>query len=613
MYIIINIYLIIEKPCPTLLAPLNGEMECSHDPVMVGSTCSFSCNEEYDLIGSSFRQCLTDTTWNGTDTDCRIKHCPQLSSPPNTLLQSCGTSIYTSCLFSCDTGYYLESGGITYTRSCTITDSVPHWTTPDTCRGIVCVIVKHNINVYYIESTACNPTPCVTGTCHITDSNTAQCVCPDGYTGEQCDTLRVTVSDLPLLNTNIQSPPINITSTPQTTLSITITTIPQSVTVSPSNRITLSYPSTYTNFYLQSSVEGIIRLEFRVREEGETVSTIEDRVTIVSDANAEGTYFRGSSRNTLIEGCCEHNTDLTTRFCTGRPRHSISLSSTCSWTVNSNTQYQSDGIIFLSAGTQSLPVSIIGTNIQVSDEGVVMDFTQPGVSSCPSCPGCNSYPQSFQDIREMIKRQSMINTFLSSVESILPQHISIEAYGTSTRARYSSSDYYSKLLPGHDVQSLLECSNLPIDDTNTDLYYTISTGSDLEFVYDNDQQHYSSSTDRVCFAYPLCTEGSLLVSVPPTLSEQILNLTIFNEVLEEHWEVEIKSITTSRYGLSRDQSVSYWDGNAYSTITQSNHKLITDMSITGGFNERYLQVQFNFKGTITEANDNTMCLPVSIL
>ena len=472
---------------------------------------------------------------------------------------------------------------------------------------------KLNSYDYYIESTACNPTPCVTGTCHITDSNTAHCVCPDGYTGEQCDTLRVTVSDLPLLNTNVQSPPINITAAPQTTLSITITTIPSSVTVSPSNRITISYTNTYTNFYLRSSVEGIIRLQFRVIGEGETVSTIEDRLTIVSDANAEGTYFRGSSRNTLIEGCCNYDTDLTTRFCTGRPRHLISLSSTCSWTVNSNTRYQSDGIIFLSAGTQSLPVSIIGTNIQVSDEGVAMDFTQPGVSSCSSCPDCKSSPpQSFQDIHEMIKRQSMIITFLSSVESILPQHISIEAYGTSTRARYSTSDYYSKLLPGYDVQSLLECPNLPIDDTNTDLYYTITTGSDLEFVYDNDQQHYSS-TDRVCFAYPLCTEGSLLVSVPPTLSEQILNLTIFNEVLEEHWEVDIKSIVTSRYGLSRDQSVSYWDGNAYSTITQSNYKLITDMSITGGFNERYLQVQFNFNGTITEANENTMCQPVSTL
>ena len=468
------------------------------------------------------------------------------------------------------------------------------------------------IIINFIESTACNPNPCVTGTCHITDSNTAHCVCPDGYTGEQCDTLRVTVSDLPLLNTNVQSPHINITSTPQTILSITITTIPQSVTVSPSNRITLFYPKTYTNFYLRSSVEGIIRLQFRVSGEEETVSTIEDRVTVVSNANAEGTYFRGRSRNTLTEGCCEHNTDLTTRFCTRRPRHSISLSSTCSWTVNSNTEYQSNGIIFVSAGTQSLPVSIIGTKIRVSDEGVVMDFTQPGVSSCSSCPDCNSSPQSFQDIHEMIKRQSMINTFLSSVESILPQHISIEAYGTSTRARYSTSDYYTKLLPGHDVQSLLECPNLPIDDTDTNLYYTITTGSDLQFVYDNDQQHYTS-TDRVCFAYPLCTEGSLLVSVPTTLSEQILNLTIFNEVLKEHWEVDIKSIVTSHYGLSRDQSVSYWDGNAYSTITQSSYKLITDMSITGGFQERYLQVQFNFNGTITEANNNTMCQPVSTL
>ena len=125
-------------------------MECSHNPVVVGSTCLFLCNEEYDLIGSHYRQCLTDTTWNGTDTDCRVKHCPQLLSPPNAvLIQSCDTSINTSCLFSCNIGYYLESGGTIYTRSCTITksttlvtDSVPDWTTPDTCRGIIIMFKK---------------------------------------------------------------------------------------------------------------------------------------------------------------------------------------------------------------------------------------------------------------------------------------------------------------------------------------------------------------------------------------------------------------------------------------------------------------------------------------
>ena len=115
-------------------------MKCSHDPVVVGSSCSFSCNEEYDLIGSHYRQCSTDTTWNGTDTDCRIKHCPQLSSPPNAVLlqHSCGTSINTRCSFSCNIGYHLESSDsiYTYDRICTITDGVPHWTASKKCRGI---------------------------------------------------------------------------------------------------------------------------------------------------------------------------------------------------------------------------------------------------------------------------------------------------------------------------------------------------------------------------------------------------------------------------------------------------------------------------------------------
>ena len=448
--------------------------------------------------------------------------------------------------------------------------------------------------------------------CHASDTNNPLCTCADGYVGDTCNRLSITVSDLPLLSINQRSSLLIITASPQTIVHVVIDTIPP-VTVSPSDQITISYPHTNASFYLQSSVESFVRLQFSVRSDDEEVSTIDDKVTVASVVNAAGNYFSGKSRNTLTEGCCKCDTNLTTKFCTGRPGQAIVLSSTCSWAVNSNNEYQSDGIIFVSVGTQSLPVSIIGTKIQLTDKRVAMDFTQPGVScsSCHSGPDCNSLsPQSIQDIHDMVKHQSMIITFLSAVEHVLPKYISIEAYGASTKTHYSTSDYHTKIITGDDLQKLSVCPNLLIDNTGNNLYYVITTGSDLQFIYNNDQQYYTS-TDRVCFVYPLCDDGLLFGSIPPQLSQQILNLTMFDDLLQERWKVNIKSIVTSRYGLSRNQFVSYWDGDV-TTIMKPEYKLIAGMSITGSFHEQYLQVTFNFNGTATESNEVTSCQPVSM-
>ena len=598
-------------PCPNLTAPVNGDIQCSHNPLVVGSTCSFTCNEEYNLIGSSVRQCLTDTTWNGSITDCKVKHCPQLQLSPNAVqVWSCDSSINSTCPFVCKDGYFIDSGDTTYSQACAMTEGIAQWTLPKICKGMSLLLINY-FTLLQIEASACNLDTCVHGSCYASDTNTPHCVCLDGYYGDTCDTLSVKISKLPLLNVNEVSPPVNISTFPQSIVTIMINTVPP-VDVSPSNQIAVSYPNTITNFYLQSSVQSFIRLQFSVSGDDEKTSTIEDMVTIASDAKVVGTYFRGQSTNTLTEGCCKRDTDLATRFCTRRPKNSISFSSSCSWTVNSETEYQSNGIIFLSVGTQSLPVSIIGLKLQVSDEGVSMDFTQPGLS-CSSCASsdCNSSPpQTIQDIRDMVKRQSMISTFLSAVEPILPKHISIKPYGASTTMHYSKSSYYTKILPAHELQSSLECPNLLNEDTDTDLYYTITTGTDLQFVYNNDQQLYYS-TESVCFAYSLCNDSTLFVSVPPKLSKQMQNLSIFDNLLQKDWNVEIKSITISRYGLSSGQSFTYWDGNGYFAITQSNYKLITKISITGGFKEEYLQVYFNFNGTVTEATDKTLCEAVS--
>ena len=113
-------------------------MQCSDYPVVVNSTCSFTCKDEYDLFGSSVRLCGTDTTWNGTGTDCQIKQCPQIQASPNSVqLQSCQMSVNSSCFFSCIPGYFIDSASdATYNQVCTFTDGVAYWTAPENCKSM---------------------------------------------------------------------------------------------------------------------------------------------------------------------------------------------------------------------------------------------------------------------------------------------------------------------------------------------------------------------------------------------------------------------------------------------------------------------------------------------
>ena len=66
-------------PCPELLKPPNGMIDCSLGDDEVYSyedTCSFTCNTGYELAGSDTRTCQSDGSWSGSDNFCmRGKFC----------------------------------------------------------------------------------------------------------------------------------------------------------------------------------------------------------------------------------------------------------------------------------------------------------------------------------------------------------------------------------------------------------------------------------------------------------------------------------------------------------------------------------------------------------
>ncbi|XP_065916119.1 uncharacterized protein [Dysidea avara] len=93
--------------CPSLAAPNNGMIDCTGN--MFEDTCTFSCDQGYELNGNETRTCQSNTTWNGTDVMCTPVSCQQLATAPNNGMIDCtGNMFEDTCTFSCDQGYELN-------------------------------------------------------------------------------------------------------------------------------------------------------------------------------------------------------------------------------------------------------------------------------------------------------------------------------------------------------------------------------------------------------------------------------------------------------------------------------------------------------------------------
>ncbi|KAM9007937.1 P-selectin-like isoform 2-T3 [Ara ararauna] len=99
--------------CPVLSAPEWGELNCSHlhGDFAFGSTCAFSCQTGFALMGSESRECMATGTWTGDTPHCEAAICPVLSAPDQGKLNCSHLhgdfTFGSTCAFSCQTGFAL--------------------------------------------------------------------------------------------------------------------------------------------------------------------------------------------------------------------------------------------------------------------------------------------------------------------------------------------------------------------------------------------------------------------------------------------------------------------------------------------------------------------------
>ncbi|XP_024135196.1 P-selectin isoform X1 [Oryzias melastigma] len=71
------------RKCPAVVAPAGGNMVCldSIEPSSFGSRCDFTCQEGHDLLGGSSISCLASGEWSSPAPRCAAVRCRNLSAP----------------------------------------------------------------------------------------------------------------------------------------------------------------------------------------------------------------------------------------------------------------------------------------------------------------------------------------------------------------------------------------------------------------------------------------------------------------------------------------------------------------------------------------------------
>ena len=123
--------------CEDLNTPANGSVNCisNNQPLQYQDSCTIQCNDGYELQGSKIRQCEASGQWNGSWTQCNIRHCPDITRlVPNS--RSCDTSYTSTCMVECEDGYIISGDSSQY--SCDLNDTSTEVVWMFNGSGVIC-------------------------------------------------------------------------------------------------------------------------------------------------------------------------------------------------------------------------------------------------------------------------------------------------------------------------------------------------------------------------------------------------------------------------------------------------------------------------------------------
>uniref|UniRef100_A0A2I3GYE9 E-selectin n=1 Tax=Nomascus leucogenys TaxID=61853 RepID=A0A2I3GYE9_NOMLE len=159
--------------CKAIRQPQNGSVRCSHSPAgefTFKSSCNFTCEEGFMLQGPAQVECTTQGQWTQQIPVCEAVRCNAVHQPPKGLVRCAHSPIgeftyKSSCAFSCEEGFELHgSTQLECTSQGQWTEEIP------SCQVVKCssLAVPGKINM------SCSGEPVFGTVCEFT--------CPEGWT-----------------------------------------------------------------------------------------------------------------------------------------------------------------------------------------------------------------------------------------------------------------------------------------------------------------------------------------------------------------------------------------------------------------------------------------------
>ncbi|XP_034866756.1 P-selectin isoform X3 [Mirounga leonina] len=170
--------------CPPLRTPERGSVTCPHsaEAFQYGSSCRFSCEEGFALVGSEVVQCTASGLWTAAAPVCEAVQCPLLEAPGKgsmDCVHPLAVFAYgSSCKFECEPGYQVRGWA---SLRCT---GSGQWTAPSpACEAIACGPLESPVH----GSMDCSPSSRA-----FQDNTSCSFHCAEGFRLEGADLVQCT-------------------------------------------------------------------------------------------------------------------------------------------------------------------------------------------------------------------------------------------------------------------------------------------------------------------------------------------------------------------------------------------------------------------------------------
>ena len=440
-----------------------------------------------------------------------------------------------------------------------------------------------------------------------------------GYEGPTCDVGLVTISSIPTLTRNVQSPTLQLAASPDEALTVRMDG-GENLQVTPSE-ITITYPEKNAEFTIMGMQLGHYTLRYALSgSNADTFSHPEDSSIFVSSGQSGSSrqYFQvlGSTIGILSESCCVPDTAVYS----GCPMSTeqVKLHSTCAWETNGQSRTTS-GIVFSRYSDLSLPLSIIGINVTLSRDSLVTELPQsPTSRACTPCDtnrdnivhptipfrpefrNCYYYNFNTNDVEDFLTTRSLGTTYLSRIRPLLPAWLTL----TQIRDRgtnFNIDDYVSSLVAPDDISGVAGCNDIIASEPG--LYSVFRYGRPVLAFVSRQPLLYnpSRSAAPLCFAVNLCKGMTSPVFVQLTsaaVQNRIKSLSFLRPYNARGWEYTIRSAAIFKTPKSVPVTKMYWNGLELYEPSLPPLDLTMKADVAVGLTSGTLSVGFDFSGIV---------------